>query len=341
MEPSGLQITWYLLFGGLLAGYAVLDGFDLGAGVLSLFTRSERDKRLFINAIGPVWDGNEVWLITAGAALFAAFPPVYASVFSGFYLALMLLLVGLILRAVALEFRGQVDSPRWRRLWDWSFGLGSLVPALLFGVAVGNILLGLPLDANGDYSGTFVDLLHPYALLIGLLGLVMFVCHGALYLAMKTEGELAERLRRWAGRAWMGWVGLFVLATVATLFFAPARMEGLLGSVWFWPVLALLLGGLAGLPLTLRAGRGGWAFLLSSAAICAHLALVGLSLYPALVPAAVDGGVALTIAGASSSARTLSTMLIIAALGMPLVLAYTVFIYRTFRGKVVLDEHSY
>src|SRR5512147_1077494 len=172
-----LNTVWFLLIGVLLTGYAILDGFDLGVGVLHLFARDEEERRLHINAIGPVWDGNEVWLLTGGGALFAAFPVVYATVFSGFYLALMLLLVALILRAVSMEFRSKVDSPGWKKVWDWAFGIGSLLPAILFGVAFGNVLRGIPINEQGLFTGSFLELLNPYAILIGLLSLALFTMH--------------------------------------------------------------------------------------------------------------------------------------------------------------------
>ncbi len=340
-EPSALQLAWFLLLGALLAGYAILDGFDLGVGVLSLTGRSEAERRLFGQAIAPVWDGNEVWLVTAGGALFAAFPAVYASVFSGFYLAFMLLLLALIARAVALEFRSKVEAPGWRRAWDLAFGLGSLVPGLLFGVAVGNLLRGLPLDPGGNYTGGFLDLLHPYALVLGLLALCMFVCHGALYMAGKVEGGLQARMRAWAGRAWVAWVALFLLGTLLTFFFAPERLRVLPGNPLAVPTLLGLLGALVGLPVALGRGRLRLAFLLSSAAIGLQVALVGLGLYPHLVPALGDPAAGLTIMNASSSPRTLTTMLVIAGVGMPLVVAYTAFIYRVFRGKLAPGGEGY
>ncbi|HOX42144.1 MAG TPA: cytochrome d ubiquinol oxidase subunit II [Myxococcota bacterium] len=341
LAPSALQLTWFLLFGVLVAGYAILDGFDLGVGVLSLTGRDEAERRLFGQAIAPVWDGNEVWLLTAGGSLFAAFPAAYASVFSGFYLAFMLLLLALIARAVALEFRSKVAAPGWRRTWDLAFGLGSLVPSLLFGVAVGNILRGLPLDGAGNYTGTFLGLLHPYALCLGLLALCMFVCHGALYMAGKVEGDLQRRMRAWAERAWAAWVALFLVGTLLTFFFAPERLRILPGNPLVWPVLAGLLASLAGLPGALGRGRLRLAFLLSAAAIGLQIALVGLSLYPHLVPALGDPAGGLTIVQASSSPHTLGVMLVIAGVGMPLVLAYTVFIYRVFKGKLRPGDEAY
>jgi cytochrome d ubiquinol oxidase subunit II len=201
-----LNTVWFLLIGVLLVGYAVLDGFDLGVGVLHLFAKSDHERRVHLNAIGPVWDGNEVWLLTAGGAMFAAFPIVYATVFSGFYLAFMLLLFALIFRAVSLEFRGQFENPRWRSFWDWAFGLGSLLPAVLYGVAIGNVIRGLPIGADGSLNVSLFALLNPYALLIGLFSLAMFVMHGAAFLAVRTEGELQERMARATVGAWTAFV---------------------------------------------------------------------------------------------------------------------------------------
>jgi cytochrome d ubiquinol oxidase subunit II len=341
MEPTALQVVWFFLFGVLIVGYAILDGFDLGVGMLSLFGRSGRERRLHMNAIGPVWDGNEVWLVTAGGALFAAFPAVYATVFSGFYLAFMLLLVALILRAVSLEFRSKLEHPRWQRIWDTLFGIGSLVPALLFGVAVGNIMRGLPLDASGTFTGSFAGLLHPYALVIGLLSLVMFACHGAVYLTLKFEGETRERMRAAAGKLWIGWIALYVVASLLTIFVSRWLIAAAAGRPAVWLAFGVLLAALLYLPIALRGIQLGRAFLASSVAIGATVALVGLSLYPKLVPSRTGLAHSLTIANASSTARTLETMLIIALIGMPLVIGYTIYIHRQFRGKVEITEASY
>ena len=196
-----LNTIWYLLIGVLMFAYAALDGFDLGVGVMHLFAPSETQRRTNMAAVGPVWDGNEVWLLTVGGAMFAAFPAVYATTFSGFYLAFILLLVALIFRAVSLEFRAQVDSTIWKRFWDISFGLGSLVPALLFGVAVGNVLQGLPIEADGSLDLPFVALLNPYALLVGVLSLAMLVMQGGAYLAARSEGDLCRWAARWGKRS--------------------------------------------------------------------------------------------------------------------------------------------
>lgn len=340
MEPTPLQIAWFLLFFVLIAGYAVLDGFDLGVGVLHFTHRTEEERRLSINAIAPVWDGNEVWLLTGGGALFAAFPPVYATVFSGFYLALMLVLVGLILRAVSMEFRGKVDSPRWRAAWDVAFGVGSFLPALLFGVAVGNILRGLPLDASGEFAGTFLGLLNPFALLCGLVGLVMFVTHGAVWLAYRTTGDLQDRMLRMASRTWWAWVALFVLASAYGRFEAPWLYAATFGRPVFWVLLALVAACLGVTPALLAQRKALPALLATGTAIAATVGVGATALYPNLVPS-LGGGVSLTIANSSSSPLTLQVMLVIALIGVPIVLGYTAFLYRVFRGPVVLDEASY
>jgi cytochrome d ubiquinol oxidase subunit II len=336
-----LNTVWFLLIGVLLTGYAILDGFDLGVGVLHLFARSEEERRIHINAIGPVWDGNEVWLLTGGGALFAAFPVVYATVFSGYYLALMLVLVALILRAVSFEFRGKVASPVWRSVWDWAFGLGSLVPAVVFGVAVGNILRGLPFDAEGNLEVSLLGLLNPYALVIGLLSLAMFLMHGATYLTLKTDGALRERMAAWAGRLWVVYVVMFVVASVATFAAAPWLFRGAGPSPLTWVCAAALLAAEFFLPVSLKERRFGRAFLASSICIAAQIGLAAVALFPRLVPARPDLARSLTIYNASSSPRTLTTMLVIALIGMPFVVAYTAIIYRVFKGKTVLGEASY
>jgi cytochrome d ubiquinol oxidase subunit II len=336
-----LNTVWFLLIGFLLTGYAILDGFDLGVGVLHLFAKSEEERRLHINAIGPVWDGNEVWLLTGGGALFAAFPVVYATVFSGFYLALILVLLALIFRAVSFEFRGKVASPAWRRVWDWSFGLGSLVPAVVFGVAVGNVLRGMPFDANGDLAVSFLGLLNPYALVIGVLSLAMFLMHGAAYLALKTDGALQYRLADWASRLWVAYVLLFVVASIATFATVPYLFRDTGPSPFTWVFGGLLVAAALLYPVALKDRRFGRAFLASSVAIASQIGLAAAALYPRLVPARPDLAASLTIYNASSTPRTLTTMLIIALIGMPLVIGYTAFIYRVFKGKTEITADSY
>jgi cytochrome d ubiquinol oxidase subunit II len=336
-----LQTTWFLLVGVLLTGYAILDGFDLGVGTLHLFlARSDRERRILVNSVGPVWDGNEVWLLTGGGAIFAAFPNVYATVFSGFYLALMLLLAALIVRAVSLEFRGKSESPAWRSGWDLAFALGSFLPALLFGVAIGNVMRGLSIGPDGEFAGNVFSLLNPFALLVGLLSVAMFVMQGAAWLLLKTEGALKERAARAARGAWAAFAALWLVATVASRSSAPHLWKAFDSPVaWAIPVLFVLAA--LGVPLALRAGRVGLTFTLTSAAIALLMAILGLGLFPNMVPALGDGARSLTVYNSSSTPLTLKTMLVIALVGMPIVLAYTVFIYSRFRGPVVLDEASY
>jgi cytochrome d ubiquinol oxidase subunit II len=338
---SFLQITWFFLVGVLLTGYAILDGFDLGVGFWYLRTKKEEERSVLRAAIGPFWDGNEVWLLTGGGALFAAFPPVYATVFSGFYLALMLVLFALIFRAVSLEMRDKNESPRWRAAWDLAFGLGSTVAALLFGVALGNILRGVPLDAEGRFAGTFLGLLNPYALLVGLLGLAMILTHGALYIVLKSEGELAAKAQGWAARSSLIYLVLFLVASVMTVATQPQLLANLEATpvLWLVSVMALVL--VAATAWLSRQQKPGKAFTVSCLSIAALMATAGASLFPRLVPAINDPALSLTAFNASSSQLTLWTMLVLAIIGVPLVLTYTIWIYRVFAGKAVAEGEGY
>ena len=339
-----LNITWFLLIGILIIGYAILDGFDLGVGVIQLFTKDENEKRVNINAIGPVWDGNEVWLLTGGGALFAAFPAVYATVFSGFYLAFMLLLTALIFRAVSFEFRKYSNDPKNKKLWDLAFGLGSLLPSILYGVAIGNILRGLPIQlVNGKIisSITFLGLLNPYSILIGVLSLVMFTMHGAVYMTMKSSGNQQENMVGLINKLWIAFVVLYLAATLATFFSAPYLFNSILGNPLFWVLIVLLFVAIIYIPVGLKSKKFGLTFLSSSVMIAAMILLMALSLFPRLVPSNINLDYSLTIYNASSTPRTLTTMLIIALIGMPFVVGYSIFIYRVFKGKVVINHDSY
>ncbi|PWB76103.1 cytochrome d ubiquinol oxidase subunit II [candidate division GN15 bacterium] len=336
-----LNSIWFVLVGGLFAGYAVLDGFDLGVGALHLFARSDIDRRMLLNSIGPVWDGNEVWLVTGGGALFAAFPEVYASVFSGFYLAFMLLLFALIFRAVAIEFRSKRPGATWRTSWDISFSAASILSALLIGVALGNIAYGIPLDARHEFAGSFLSLLNPYALLVGVTTVSLFVMHGAIYVVIKTEGELNARARHWTRNGIIFFVIMYAVTTMVTLLYVPHMTELIRAYpvLFVLPVLNVLA--IANIPRQIHRGREFQAFLSSCAAVFALLALFGFGMYPDMVFSSPDAGNSLTIYNAASSAPTLKIMLIIAAMGVPLVLAYTISIYWIFRGKVKIESHSY
>jgi len=336
-----LATIWFILVGVLLTGYAVLDGFDLGIGALHLFTSKDQERRVMINAIGPVWDGNEVWLVTGGGALFAAFPNVYATVFSGFYLALMLLLASLIFRAVAIEFRSKQPMHWWRQMWDIGFAGGSLLSSLLIGTALGNIAWGVPVDANGEFAGTFLGLLTPYPLLVGVTTVALFMMHGAIYGVLKTEGELHDKLRRWAMNSIIFFVISAVTLTMATLLFVPHMAARVRDHPWLFSVALANMLAIANIPREFHRGNDGLAFLSSCAAIVTLMALFALNLFPYLVYSLPHPENSLTIYNAASSPKTLGIMLLIAGIGVPVVVAYTISIYWIFRGKVKLDHLSY
>jgi cytochrome d ubiquinol oxidase subunit II len=336
-----LNTIWFVLVGVLFTGYAMLDGFDLGIGALHLFTNKDDERRLMLNAIGPVWDGNEVWLVTGGGALFAAFPNVYATVFSGFYLALYLLLAALIFRAVAIEFRSKRPERWWRQTWDIGFSAGSILSSLLIGVALGNIAWGIPIDEHGEFAGTFLSLLKPYPLLVGVTTVALFMMHGAIYGVMKTEGALHDKLRRWAMNSIIFFVICATTLTMATLLYVPHMAARVRDNPWLFSVALANMLAIANIPREFHHGNDGRAFLSSCAAIITLMALFALNIFPNLVFSQPDAGNSLNIYNAASSAKTLGIMLIIACIGLPVVLAYTVSIYWIFRGKVKLDRMSY
>jgi cytochrome d ubiquinol oxidase subunit II len=337
-----LNTVWFALVGVLFTGYVILDGFDLGVGVLHLFAvKCDEERRVFLNAIGPVWDGNEVWLVTGGGALFAAFPAVYATVFSGFYLAFMALLCALIFRAVAIEFRSKHSSPRWRAFWDAGFAAGSLFSSLLIGVAMGNIAWGVPLDARGEFAGSFLGLLNPYALLMGVTTVALFAMHGAIYLVLKTEGELEARLRRWVNPLIIAFILCYVILTLATLSYVPHITGVFRREPWFFAVVIPVVLAIANIPREVSQGREFRAFLSSVAAIAGLMVIFGIGMYPHLVYSHPLPEHSLTAFNAASSRKTLGIMLTIALLGIPVVLAYSASIYWIFRGKVKLDRISY
>ena len=337
-----LNAVWFVLIGVLFTGYAMLDGFDLGVGALHLFTKEDEERRVMLNAIGPVWDGNEVWLVTGGGALFAAFPNVYATVFSGFYLAFVLLLVALIFRGVAIEFRSKQPMRWWRQMWDISFSAGSVLSSLLIGVAMGNIAWGIPIDDRGEFAGTFWSLLHPYSLLLGVTTLALFMMHGAIYALMKTEGTLHDKLRGWINQCIIFFIICYAVTTMATLLYVPHMAARLRANPWLFILAVANMLAIANIPREIHRGRDWWAFLSSCAAMISLMGLFGLEMFPNLVLSNdPDMAHSLTIYNAASSTKTLGIMLTIAAIGVPVVLAYTVSIYWIFRGKVKLDKMSY
>jgi cytochrome bd ubiquinol oxidase subunit II len=332
-----LPSVWFFLVGILLTGYAILDGFDLGVGILHLFTRTDEERQLMIATIGPVWDGNEVWLVTAGGALFAAFPDVYATVFSGFYTPMMLLLVTLIMRAIAIEFRSKMPMAWWRQSWDVCFALGSLLSTVVFGVAFGNIALGIPLLANKEFAGTTLGLFNPYALLIGLTTVALFTMHAAIYVVMKTEGPLQEKVRGWVSHTIGLFMALFGLTTVVTLLYIPHLCDNVRQHPELLILAIIMMGLLANVPREMHYRRDGRAFICSCLAILVLMGLYGLETFPNLVVSSNLAAPSLTVFNASSSTHTLQIMTLIAGLASPLIMAYTFCVYWVFRGKVRLD----
>jgi len=370
LDYTTLRVIWWLLLGVLLIGFAVMDGFDLGVGTLLPFVaKTDEERRLVINTIGPVWEGNQVWLVLGGGAIFAAWPPLYAVSFSGFYLAMFVILFALILRPVGFKYRGKMPSQRWRNNWDWALFIGGFVPALIMGVAVGNVLLGVPYHFDDSqrvwYTGTFFGLLTPFALLAGLLSVAMLVSHGAAMLVLKTDGPVADRSARFgsiaaivsfvlfaAGGAWvaLGLPGYAVTSQVisdgasnpllktAELTAAGGWMHNYsaMPATILAPVVGLL-GALASAVL-LRKRRGGLAFIASGLSIAGIIFTVGFAIFPFLLPSSSQPGSSLTLWDASSSHLTLWIMLLATVVFLPIIIGYTTWVYRVLKGKTTLTE---
>lgn len=337
-----LYSIWYLLIGIMFTCYAVLDGFDLGVGALHLFTRGDKERRVLLNSIGPVWDGNEVWFVVGVGSLFGAFPDAYAAAFSGFYLSLMILLVGLIFRGVAIELRSKEIDTRWRRTWDFFFAFGSVVPPVVFGIMLGNMVMGLPIGADKELpSLTFAQMLHPYPILIGLFVLSLFTLHGAMYLNLKTEGELQAKVKRWAKKCFYIFLVMYALATASTIIVFP-HMVASFAQHWFAWVLAVATGlAVANIPRTLHKGYEYRALLNCACVIAGTIFLFGIGLFPTLLRSSIDPAFSLTAYNTASTEQTLRTMLWMAIVGIPFVCAYTLGIYWVFRGKVKVDKNGY
>ena len=342
MSPAAYAELWFFLLGVLLTGYAILDGFDLGVGILHPFlARKDEERRLSLNSIGPLWDGNEVWLVTFAGGLFAAFPAAYATVLSGFYSVVMLLLAGLIFRAVSIEFRSKRPGAVWRAAWDFGFFASSAGTALLFGLVVGNVIQGVPLDAGGSYTGSLAAQLNPYALGVAALTLSLLALHGCLFLNLKASGPLAERARRAAPLLYGVFLVLYLGVSAWSLLSIPHASESLhrIPILWAVPILNLLA--VLNVPRALHLGRPGYAFFSSCCVVAALVFLFGVAQFPHLVASRPLPENSLTIYTAASSPGTLRLMTIIAGIGMPLVLSYTAIVYWTFRGKTRLDDYSY
>ncbi|MGO4335821.1 cytochrome d ubiquinol oxidase subunit II [Labrys sp. KB_33_2] len=369
LDYETLRLIWWALLGVLLIGFAIMDGYDLGIGALLPFAaRTDEERRILINLMGPTWEGNQVWLILGGGAIFAAWPALYATSFSGFYLAMIAILLALILRPVGFKFRGKLQDQRWRNLWDGALFLGGFVPALIFGVAVGNVLLGVPfgLDATlrPSYAGNFFGLLRPFPLLAGLVSLAMLVTHGAAVISARTQGPMTERARGYGRLAALATLVLFALGGVWIAYgidgyvvtspqdpLGPSNPLGKTVALevgrwlanfhthaWMWtaPTLGLLGPLVAFAGLSARSGK--LAIAGSSLAIIGIIATAGLALFPFLLPSSLDPKVSLTVWDASSSHMTLFVMLLVTAFFLPLILAYTTWVFRVMRGPVTADS---
>lgn len=322
-----LTTIWFALIAVLWIGYLVLEGFDFGVGILlPIIGRTEPERRAMLRTIGPVWDGNEVWLIVAGGATFAAFPEWYATLFSGFYVALFAILVAIIVRGVAIEYRNKRPGLAWRTRWDWAIAIGSFVPAVLWGVAFGNIVQGVPIDADKEFTGTFITLLNPYALVGGVTTLLLFVTHGAHFLALKTEGGVRDRANRVAG-----WVGLVAAAAAAVFLGWTLALRGNPAAV---ATTLLAAGALVGGILANRVRREGWAFLGTTVTIGLAVVTLFVALYPNVMPSSTDPAYSLTVTNASSTEYTLTIMTVVAVIFTPIVLVYQGWTYWVFRKRV-------
>ncbi len=322
---------WFILIAVLWIGYFFLEGFDFGVGnLLPVLGRSELDRRVMINTIGPVWDGNEVWLLVAGGATFAAFPNWYATLFSGFYLALLLILAALILRGVAFEYRGKALTEAGRARWDWAIFGGSVIPSLLWGVAFGNIVQGVPIDASGNYTGSLFTLLNPYALLAGLVTLTLFTTHGAAYLSLKTLGEVRDR-----AHALMPKLGLGT-AVLAVVFLGWTLVRA--GETWPWITGLLAAVALLAALGANRRGRDGWAFVLMGVTILMAVSTLFIVLFPDVMPSSTNAAYNLTVVNASSTHYTLKVMTIVALIFTPIVLAYQAWTFWVFRRRLSTQD---
>lgn len=333
---------WFLLLGAVVTGYAILDGFDMGVGAIHLFLGKKENRKIALNAIGPVWDGNEVWLVITGGVLFAAFPPVYATLFSGLYIPLMLFLVMIIFRAISIEFRGKEEMNWWRQTWDIAFSVSSIIMAVALGMVLGNVLQGLPIDETGEFThSTDFSFINPFSLLTGITALALFMLHGALYLGMKTEGKLYQQLTKIIKNSTVFFILSALLLSFYTLLYVPHLTDKIKAQEWlfFLPVLLVLL--MANIPRQVSKQNYGYAFISSTGVISALLVIGAVGLYPTMLYSTIDPEYSLTLFNASASEKSLGYMLTIAMIAVPLVAIYTGFVFWTFRGKVKIDEYSY
>jgi cytochrome d ubiquinol oxidase subunit II len=335
------NVWWYLVFGAVISGYAILDGFDLGAGALHLFLNKEQSRRIAMNAIGPVWDGNEVYLVIGGGALFAGFPVAYAAIFSAFYVPFMVFLVGLIFRAAAIEFRSKEPMLWWRKGWDIAYCISSIIISLSLGLMLGNVVEGIPLNANKEFEGNWLYFLNPFAILVAVTTLALFMLHGAIYLTMKTENRLYVKMYVLSNNFTVFFVVSFVITTLYTLLYIPHLSDFFRGHPAYFAIPLLMIAAIANIPRQIKKGKYRFAFLSSAATIALLLIMVALEVFPYLLYSPGTPANSITIYNGASSPLTVKILLIIALIGTPLAGVYSFFQFWTFKGKVKLDEMSY
>ncbi len=335
------NVWWFLVFGGVISGYAILDGFDLGAGALHLFLKKEESRRIALNAIGPVWDGNEVWLVIGGGALFAGFPVAYAAIFSAFYVPFFIFLIGIIWRAVAIEFRSKEPGKTWRLVWDFVYSFASITIALSLGLMLGNVAFGLPLNEQHEFTGNWLSFFNPFSVMVSVTTLALFMMHGAIFLAMKTENRLYVKLTILAKNFTIFFLLSFVVTTLFTLLYIPHLSDRIRSEPVFFIFPLIMLLAIANIPRTLKKRRFRSAFISSSITIASLLIMVAIEVFPYLLYSPDNISHSITINNAASSPTTMKILLIIALIGTPLVGLYTGFVFWTFKGKVKLDEMSY
>jgi len=339
----GFMVFWYIVVIAVVVCYAMLDGFDLGVGALHLFAKKDEERRIFLNAIGPVWDGNEVWLVVLIGGLFAGFPFAYATLFSSFYIPLTLLVFALIFRAVAIEFRSKKSFRWWRSTWDVLFFFASVCIALIVGMALGNLIQGIPLDGDYIYQGTLVTTFtEPYPILVGIMTLALFMMHGAIFLVMKTEDELQEKLIRWIRPTSIFFIITYAVTTMVTLIYQTHMVERLRQRPYLFLIALANMLVIANIFRVLHHKKFGWAFISSCLNIGLLLALFAVGIFPDLVRSSINPEeFSLTITNSTSSLKTLQILTVIVIIGLPLVFGYGFFVYRLFRGKVRIDHTSY
>ena len=335
------NVWWFLVFGAVISGYAILDGFDLGAGALHLLLKKEQSRRIALNAIGPIWDGNEVWLVIGGGALFAGFPVAYAAIFSAFYIPFMIFLVGLIFRAVAIEFRSKESMAWWRKTWDVVYSVACIIVSLSLGLMLGNVALGIPLNNEMEFAGNWLSFFNPFSILVAITTLSLFLMHGAIFLTMKTENRLYTKMHLLANNFTVYFVLSFIITTLYTLLYIPHLSDFFRHNPPFFIVPVLMVLAIANIPRQIKRGKYFFAFISSSITIALLLIMVAVEVFPYLLYSTSDPSHSITVHNGSASSKTMKILLIIALIGTPLVAVYTSFVFWTFKGKVRLDETSY